>query len=119
MEREENRPDKHVLMITLFSWIVGSVTMVTFRCEYSWLLFCWPMACLFWLILAALALSLMSKEIKITLDGQRCAFWEILLLPYQYHPLPHTQSSLSSALPVFPSPIADIPYLNKSQPIQS
>lgn len=106
----------------LHSWIIGSVTMVTFRCEYSWLLFCWPMACLVWLALASLALYCMAKEIEITLDGHHRSFIEILLLPYRFSPTAHGHPShshsnlLPQSIPPSPSFPVPVPHLAKTDP---
>ncbi|KDQ19491.1 hypothetical protein BOTBODRAFT_28066 [Botryobasidium botryosum FD-172 SS1] len=66
------------------NWVVCSITMVTFQCEYSWILFCWPMACIAWLIVATLALRLMARDIRFTISGQRTSWLAILAMPYQY-----------------------------------
>ncbi|KZP30841.1 hypothetical protein FIBSPDRAFT_814637 [Athelia psychrophila] len=85
------------------NWVIGSVTMITFRCEYSWLLFCWPMACILWLALSCLALYCMAKDIEIKLDDQPRTFWEILILPYRFSPT--SPSSLYNPFaPTFPVP---------------
>ncbi|KAE9407535.1 hypothetical protein BT96DRAFT_1014091 [Gymnopus androsaceus JB14] len=81
------------------NWVIGSITMVTFRCEYSWLLFCWPMACLLWLSSALLSLFFMSKEIRITLEGHKSSFGEIIMLPYRNR-LPAAPVLPSRSVPV-------------------
>ncbi|KAJ7095071.1 hypothetical protein C8R44DRAFT_645039 [Mycena epipterygia] len=85
------------------NWAIGSVTMITFRCEYSWLLFCWPMACIMWLALSCLALYCMAKDIEIKLDDQPRTFWEILIFPYRFRPT--SPSALNNPFaPTFPVP---------------
>lgn len=90
--------------------------MVTFRCEYSWLLFCWPMACLLWLFIASLSLFLMSEDIKITLDGSHRSFWQILALPYRLNPTQSPQYDLPKSLPASPLPsgLTEVPRLSKT-----
>ncbi|KAJ6530560.1 hypothetical protein B0H19DRAFT_1273570 [Mycena capillaripes] len=90
------------------NWAIGLVTMITFRCEYSWLLFCWPMACIMWLALSCLALYCMAKDIEIKLDDQPRTFWGILIFPYRFRPT--SPSALYNPFaPTFPVPELDSP----------
>ncbi|KAK0491532.1 hypothetical protein IW261DRAFT_1556676 [Armillaria novae-zelandiae] len=68
------------------TWLVGSITMVTFRCEYSWLLFCWPMACLGWLVIAILGRFVVARNVSITFQEKEISWREALLLPYRVQP---------------------------------
>lgn len=65
------------------TWIVCNITMVTFRCEYSGLLLYWPVACAFWLILAAVGLQLVANSIEIEYGGASIGWGQVLLLPYR------------------------------------
>ncbi|KAK0190426.1 hypothetical protein F5146DRAFT_1194158 [Armillaria mellea] len=68
------------------TWLVGSITMVTFRCEYSWLLFCWPMACMGWLVIAILGWFVVARDVSITFQEKEISWKEALLLPYRFQP---------------------------------
>ncbi|KAL6306876.1 hypothetical protein BKA93DRAFT_728417 [Sparassis latifolia] len=66
--------------------LVSSVTMVTFRCEYSWLLLCWPMACVLWLILGVVSLRVLAKDVSIEADGRPTNWLSVLCMPYVCEP---------------------------------
>ncbi|KAK0447774.1 hypothetical protein EV421DRAFT_1901137 [Armillaria borealis] len=68
------------------TWLVGSITMVTFRCEYSWLLFCWPMACVGWLVIAMLGWIVVARDVSITFQEKEISWKDALLLPYRFQP---------------------------------
>lgn len=74
------------------------------------------MACLVWLGFAAVSLYFMSREIKITFDGQHRPFLDIVLMPYRYRP-----DTLSEPDTLFasPLPIGDVPYLKKTGATQN
>ncbi|KAK0461614.1 uncharacterized protein EV420DRAFT_1526236 [Desarmillaria tabescens] len=73
--------------ITLWrTWLVDSITMVTFRCEYSWLLFCWPMACVGWLVIVMLGWIVVAKDVSMTFQEEKISWREALLLPYKFWP---------------------------------
>ncbi|MCJ1474034.1 hypothetical protein MMC13_002692 [Lambiella insularis] len=79
----------------------GQQTVVTWRCEYAWLLICWPMACLVWLILAVALLHALAEKIEIGFSEDaptiRRSRLELLLLPYRV-PRPITNSSTAMSL---------------------
>ncbi|KAK0243302.1 hypothetical protein EDD85DRAFT_323880 [Armillaria nabsnona] len=68
------------------TWLVGSITMVTFRCEYSWLLFCWSMACMGWLVIAMLGWFVVARDVSITFQEKEISWRDVLLLPYRFQP---------------------------------
>ncbi|KAL9120449.1 MAG: hypothetical protein Q9187_002996 [Circinaria calcarea] len=78
---------------------VGLQTVVTWRCEYSWLLTCWPMACLFWLIIAIALLHVLAESIQITYSedspGVRRTRLDLILLSYR---APRAKVSTDGAL---------------------
>ncbi|KAI9784561.1 MAG: hypothetical protein M1839_001783 [Geoglossum umbratile] len=85
------------------NWVVNSFTMVPWRCEYTWLLFGWPIACMTWLILSFALLHLMKESIQIyhaQNPSIKYTIWELLSLPYSFDSkiLSERQTSLS-ALP--------------------
>jgi hypothetical protein len=40
-------------------------SVVSWRCDYSFLLICWPVACVFWLIMAMAGLFMLAQKIRI------------------------------------------------------
>ncbi|KAK0207030.1 hypothetical protein DFS33DRAFT_1318558 [Desarmillaria ectypa] len=66
--------------------LVGSITMVTFRCEYSWLLLCWPLACVGWLAIAMLGWLVVARDVSFTFQEEKISWREALLLPYRFQP---------------------------------
>ncbi|KAH9950173.1 hypothetical protein B0H21DRAFT_785958 [Amylocystis lapponica] len=66
------------------NYVVCSITMVTFRCEYSWLLLAWPAACLMWLVMGMGGLHALSEDIDTDIDGEPVAWYTIPRLPYIY-----------------------------------
>lgn len=67
--------------------VIGLQSMVTWRCEYAWLLACWPIACVGWLIIATLLIHLFARKIEITYSedapGIKRNRLDLLLLPYR------------------------------------
>ncbi|KAL9117363.1 MAG: hypothetical protein Q9187_006101 [Circinaria calcarea] len=78
---------------------VGLQTVVTWRCEYSWLLICWPMACLLWLVIAIALLHVLAENIQITYSGDspgvRRTRLDLILLSYR---TPRAKVSTDGAL---------------------
>jgi len=63
------------------NWRVGTMIMVTWRCEYRWLLFFWPIACVVWWVGALGSLWGVAKRIEVlNRDGGRRRSWAALLL---------------------------------------
>ena len=63
------------------NWRVGTMIMVTWRCEYRWLLYCWPVACVVWWIGALGSLWGVAKKIEVlNRDGGRRRSWAALSL---------------------------------------
>lgn len=76
--------------------------MVPWRCEYTWLLPAWPLACIIWLLMALILLYFMMESIHIYNPADRSTKYNILnlmLLPYTVMP----QQDSNSALPSSPS----------------
>ncbi|EIM81892.1 uncharacterized protein STEHIDRAFT_124764 [Stereum hirsutum FP-91666 SS1] len=65
------------------NWVVCSIVMVTFRCEYSGLLLYWPVACAMWLVIAVVGLRLMARSLEIEYGGASMGWGQVLLLPYR------------------------------------
>jgi len=53
------------------NWRVGTMTMVTWRCEYRWLLFFWPVACVFWWLLALGSLYGMARKVEVFRESDK------------------------------------------------
>ena len=66
---------------------LGRQSMVTWRCEYSWLLLCWPVACAAWLAVALGLLAALARDVRIrfTEDGPgvRRSWADLLRLMYR------------------------------------
>ncbi|KAL8902934.1 MAG: hypothetical protein Q9171_007561, partial [Xanthocarpia ochracea] len=68
---------------------VVSFTMVPWRCEYTYLLLAWPIACITWLLIAVLLLSCMKESIDIYNPANPSVKYGILglmSLPYMVNP---------------------------------
>ncbi|KAI5193563.1 hypothetical protein AUEXF2481DRAFT_75934 [Aureobasidium subglaciale EXF-2481] len=105
-----------------FNYRVGSRVMITWRCEYGFLIFMWPCACVVWLLLSLLILWLLSDSIKVVLnnrDGlEDFGLIRLARLPYRnYEYYTELEISKKSILPSFnatpntgsiPSPVATI-----------
>ncbi len=62
------------------NWRVGTMVMVTWRCEYRWLLFFWPVACVAWWVMTVGSLWLMARKIEIYRHSDRARVpWRALL----------------------------------------
>ncbi|MCJ1249325.1 hypothetical protein MMC30_006548 [Trapelia coarctata] len=68
---------------------LGLQTVVTWRCEYSWLLLCWPVACVGWLLIALALLYALTKKIEIRYSEDPPNAYpprnqlDLVLLPYR------------------------------------
>ncbi|KAH9845060.1 hypothetical protein Tdes44962_MAKER06919 [Teratosphaeria destructans] len=70
-----------------YNWKINSETMVTWRCEYGWLLFAWPCACVCWLLVATVLLWAVHEKFTISYEreGRRpqlLSLWQLMALPY-------------------------------------
>jgi len=83
-----------VVIITLASimlwrnYIINSYTMVPWRCEFSLLLFAWPIACMVWLVIAVVVLFLAMESLEISDTNDKSTkyhLWELVLLPYTFN----------------------------------
>ncbi|MCJ1429741.1 hypothetical protein MMC29_007656, partial [Sticta canariensis] len=57
-----------IALVSIMFWrnlVVTSFTMVPWRCEYTWLLPAWPLACISWLLAAFILLHFMKESIRI------------------------------------------------------
>ena len=66
------------------NWKVGRMIMITFRCEYRWLLFFWPVAGLAWGLIAvgSLLATARSVEVRKKNNGRKVAWKELLGMSY-------------------------------------
>ena len=88
-----------------YNWKISTQIMITWRCEYGWLLFSWPLACFGWLILAMSLLWAMASSVNVLyqVDEDSAAIsiglWSLMTLPYKAdgvatsHALPTQQSA--------------------------
>jgi hypothetical protein len=71
---------------------LGLRTMVTWRCDYSFLLICWPIACVLWLLIAMSGLLILAKKIRIQYSDNsnrvECSWAELVQHTYR---LPRTK----------------------------
>lgn len=94
-----------IATVSIMFWrnlVVTSFTMVPWRCEYTWLLPAWPLACIIWLLMAFILLHFMKESIHIYNPANPSTKYTILglmKLPYTVMP----QKDSNSALPSTPS----------------
>lgn len=101
------------------TWLVGSITMVTFRCEYSWLLFCWPMACMGWLVIAVLGWLFVARDVSITFQEKEISWRDVLLLPYRFQPRQRRDEASADgflSLNLLPMGTEEMEDMNKRSP---
>ncbi|KAF2650985.1 hypothetical protein K491DRAFT_720253 [Lophiostoma macrostomum CBS 122681] len=87
------------------NWVVNSFTMIPWRCEYSYLLFAWPIACMLWLLIAIGLLHTMKESLEVyDYFGKKLDYGiiDLITLPYNFErDTPH-RPSRASASPVPP-----------------
>ncbi|KAK4186213.1 hypothetical protein QBC35DRAFT_533575 [Podospora australis] len=67
------------------SWVTGTWVMVQWSCESPMITFLWPLACMFWLVVALLLLGVMAEDIRFTSSTNppvTYTWWDVLLPPY-------------------------------------
>ena len=66
------------------NWRVGTITMITWRCEYRGLLFLWPVACFVWWVSAVSSLYRMARKVDVfrASDGAPMSWRSLVLMGY-------------------------------------
>ncbi|KAI1909912.1 hypothetical protein LOZ12_003907 [Ophidiomyces ophidiicola] len=82
---------------------LNSYVMVSWRCEYSFLVIAWPAACVAWLLFAVSLLFIMKEEIVIHNTENphiRYSIWKLMTLPYTLNmkPTSNTDSPQTQSL---------------------
>ncbi|KAI9876281.1 MAG: hypothetical protein M1830_006880 [Pleopsidium flavum] len=63
------------------NWRVGTTTMVTWRCEWRWLLFYWPFICIAWWLSAVGSLCGMARKIEVFRESDKSqSSWRALFM---------------------------------------
>lgn len=91
-----------LVLLAIMLWqniTLGLQIVVSWRCEYTWLLICWPIACILWLIVAIVSLLILAKKIRIQYsedaEGVDRSWIELLQLTYKL-PRPRRKEGLLS-----------------------
>ncbi|KAH8703447.1 hypothetical protein BGW36DRAFT_369351 [Talaromyces proteolyticus] len=67
---------------------LGLQIVISWRCDYSFLLICWPIACVMWLMIAMMGLLILAKKIRIQHsedpEGWERSWPELVQYPYKW-----------------------------------